>query len=463
MNENTAPNIEKSGKKNKRKGNGNGTLKKRKRLKRDVKDGEETTEQDLSLKTNKETPNSNNKSPIKSDAKPSTNLIEEDQVMEENLNKDGGKAIEEEKTQDKPKRSKRGRKPKANIEEAEPSIEIKRERKLIEKYETQLDDWIKAGIDSQLNFGDTMIVSHQLNLKLLSEFIEKHEVIDLKDPETQIIFVKTFSYIINESTLPLSELVSKWMSALAAINAQASSKIQSKDFEDFIKVNAERKSYGKILEWEDPLNNTNPEALYCWEVVNTSLIDGAVAKDINLTRGSRNFISDKIKAISKIIKLITNASKSKDLDKINNEKEKLEKIERKETAHNQKITQRILQIKEKQAKEEAKIAKKKQSELEKQLKEKQKKEEAERKKKLEQEEKERKREEAARIKQEQEEAKKKRQEEILKQKALKKQREEEEKKRKEEEKKKKEEEIRLQKEKEENAQKKLMTFFSKKT
>ena len=123
--------------------------------------------------------------------------------------------------------------------------------------------------------------------------------------------------------------------------------------------------YGKMPEWRDTFSDCNPDWLYCWEIVNTTLIEGAVLKDISLTRGGRNFVSEKVRIISKIINLIQKAKKIKDLDKIQNEKDKLLNVERKEIAHNQKLAQRILQLREKEKKEAEKLEKKRAAAIEK--------------------------------------------------------------------------------------------------
>ena len=78
---------------------------------------------------------------------------------------------------------------------------------MIEKFQQQLDDLIKAGIDCKLNFHASMGEKHKANLASLEKFMKERETIDLKDPETQINFVKTLSPIIDSSSLPLSELV----------------------------------------------------------------------------------------------------------------------------------------------------------------------------------------------------------------------------------------------------------------
>ncbi|CAI2374825.1 unnamed protein product [Moneuplotes crassus] len=452
--ENLAPNMEKSAKKNKRKSKKDGTARLRKRIKtapkeKDQQDGTKEAHED-----EKEIPASSQKPTAKLDTTQKSTSKEEKKVSASDSNQDGGKTTPEEEASAQPKQSKRGRKIKATMQDSQPSVEIKREKKLIEKLESQLSDLIKAGIDCKLNLEPSMREKHKINLGSLSEFIKEKDSIDLKDPETQIIFIQTFSFIIDSSSLPLQELVRKCIQTLAQLGEEVSSKVKAEDFETFIKENSERKIYGKLADTNDTLNDATPESLYCWEIVNTALMDGAVVKDINLVRASRGFIGDKIRSLTKLIKLINKATKDKDLEKIQNEKEKFSKIDKKETAHAQKVTQRILQIKEKEEKEAQKQLKKQQIELAKEMKEKQKREEAERKKKLEAEAKQKKKEEQARIKKEQEEAKKKKQEEIQRQKELKKQKEEEERK-------KKEEEIRLQKEKEESAQTKLACFFKK--
>jgi hypothetical protein len=219
--------------------------------------------------------------------------------------------------------------------------------------------------------------------------------------------------------------------------------------------------YGKPQECPDVLNDTSIDALYCWEVVNTSLMDGVASKDVSLIRTSRSLISEKIKILVKLVSLVDKATKSKDLEKIENEKDKLVKAERKETSHAQKVFQRLQLIEEKELKEVERLEKKRLVELEKEQKENEKKTELEKKRKLEQEEKEVKRQEALRVKKEQEEAKKRQQEELklIKEEAIK-IKEEATKLKEEAIRKKKEELLKAQQDKE-NSQKKLLTFFKK--
>lgn len=257
--------------------------------------------------------------------------------------------------------------------------------------------------------------------------------------------------------------------------------------QEFIKLNAERKVYGVPAECPDMFNDTSSDALYCWEIVNVALMEGIVSKDVNLIRTSRSLVSEKIRVLSKIVKnleiaainygveeLLTNKNDNQEESKMEvdgpegtskqnltllapsgpaqgsicaNQYQKLDKIILKETAHNQKVAQRVMQIKEKEAKEQEKLDKKRQAEQEKEEKERKRKEEVEAKRKQEQEEKERKKEEAARLKREQEELKKKQQEEAKRQK--------------EEEKRLKEEAALKAQQDKENAQKKLLSFFKK--
>jgi len=95
---------------------------------------------------------------------------------------------------------------------------------LVEKYKTQLDDLIKAGIYSIFNLGNSAKEKHLLNLKYLAEFINKQELINFKDPETQIIFVKALSFIIEGSALSITALATKCMEAISSHNEEASSK-----------------------------------------------------------------------------------------------------------------------------------------------------------------------------------------------------------------------------------------------
>lgn len=444
------------------------TPNKNKRLKRKEKDDENMKS---STKTNNETPDDKKKSPAKSEGTINTNTAEEEKEVA--LNSKDGNAVSQDEN-GKSRRKRKGRKPKNYMEEQEENESKKREKKMEQKsekvvvipeevqnektsisiYQDNLNDLIKAGIDSKLNFDNSIAKSHLENCNLLSEFISSHEEIDLKAAETQIIFVKTLSPMIDGSSLPLSQLVQDCESKLKNIHESCGTKILSQDLEEFIKINAERKVYGNPQECSDVLNDTSPEALYCWEIVNTSLMDGIVLKDVNLMRTSRTLISDKIKIIAKIIALIDNATKLKHLEKIESEKEKLVKAERKETSHAQKVFQRLQQIEEKEHKEMERLEKKRLAELEKDQKENERKNEIEAKKKLEQDEKERKKQEALLIKKEQEEAKKRQQEE------LKRQKEEAAKIKEDAIRKKKEELLKAQKDKE-NSQQKLLTFFKK--
>ena len=436
------------------------TPNKRKRRKRKAEPEEETIQ--LSAETTNESPAQNIKSPSKSQGTQNSNSLEEskdalpDSKMEEQV----------ESVEGRPKRKTRDNKPKKYAEEEEPTSEKKRERKLkqkaekeeiipeevlaakasINEYQNQITELIKAGIKSNSHFERSVQKNYDSNSQILSELISKSEVVDLKDPETQIIFVKTLSSVIDGSSSPLSGLVEECMNKLLSIDSIDTSKLNTLNLEEFITTNAERKVYGKAPECEDMLNDTTPEALYCWEVVNTSLIDGITSKDVGIVRMSRGLIADKIKSLNKLVKLLARATKAKDLERIQAEKEKLEKTERKETAHLQKEVQRLQQLREKEEKEAQKLEKKRQAELEKEAKEKERKLEAERKKQKEQEEKERKREEALKLKKEQEEAKKRKDEEL--------------KKKKEEEAKKKEEQLKAQQEKS-NSQQKLLSFFKK--
>lgn len=444
------------------------TPNKNKRLKRKEKDDENMKS---STKTNNETPDDKKKSPAKSEGTINTNTAEEEKEVA--LNSKDGNAVSQDEN-GKSRRKRKGRKPKNYMEEQEENESKKREKKMEQKsekvvvipeevqnektsisiYQDNLNDLIKAGIDSKLNFDNSIAKSHLENCNLLSEFISSHEEIDLKAAETQIIFVKTLSPMIDGSSLPLSQLVQDCESKLKNIHESCGTKILSQDLEEFIKINAERKVYGNPQECSDVLNDTSPEALYCWEIVNTSLMDGIVLKDVNLMRTSRTLISDKIKIIAKIIALIDNATKLKHLEKIESEKEKLVKAERKETSHAQKVFQRLQQIEEKEHKEMERLERKRLAELEKDQKENERKHEIEAKKKLEQDEKERKKQEALLIKKEQEEAKKRQQEE------LKRQKEEAAKIKEDAIRKKKEELLKAQKDKE-NSQQKLLTFFKK--
>lgn len=177
-----------------------------------------------STKTNNETPDEKKKSPAKSEGTINTNTAEEEKEVVLN-SKDGNDVSQD--VNGKSTRKRRGRKPKSYMEEQEEKDSKKRENKMEQKsekvvvipkevqsektsisnYESNLNDLIKAGIESKLNFENSIAKSHLENCKLLSEFIGNHENIDLKAAETQIIFVRTLSPVIDGSSLPLSQLV----------------------------------------------------------------------------------------------------------------------------------------------------------------------------------------------------------------------------------------------------------------
>jgi hypothetical protein len=452
------------------------TPNKKKRLKK-KEEAEEETLTTSNAKTNNQTPNKKEETFKKSASELTPNSKEKEEEKEK-VQKFDCEMEEEVKNvadSDKPRRSKRGRKPKNYQEEDRLEKEKKRDKKLKEKkeeevvvpeevqkakasisgFQSELNNLIKAGIKSNSNFSKSIEQSFSINSKTLAEFVRKSDSIDLSEPETQIIFVKTLSCSIDGSPLPLDALIEECKERLSHVEEIEFNKISSLNFEEFLKKNCERKFYGLKPDTEDYANDTSEEALYCWEVVNVSLIDGVPAKDISMARTSRSLISDKIKNLSKIVRLLEKAKKTKDLERIEAEKDKLDKTIRKETAHTQKELQRFLQLKEKEEKEAEKLRKKREAELERDTKERQRKLETELKKEKELEEKERKKQESLKAKHKQELAKKKKEEE------LKKKREEAALLKKDEEERKKQEQLKILQEKE-NSQKKLMAFFKKK-
>jgi hypothetical protein len=132
----------------------------------------------------------------------------------------------------------------------------------------------------------------------------------LTEAETQIIFVKTLSPVIDGSHLPLTQLAQACLNALAQYSPDVQAKISLEKMQDFIKLNSERKVYGIPAECPDMINDVSEEALYCWEVVNVSLMEGIVAKDVNLIRTSRSLLSDKIRILAKIVSKLEKAAEN---------------------------------------------------------------------------------------------------------------------------------------------------------
>ena len=282
----------------------------------------------------------------------------------------------------------------------------------IDDYQNQLNDLIKAGIKANLFFDKYFGNNFDSNISKLSELVEGKKEVDFGDTETQIIFVKTLSAIIEGSDLPLSNLADLCIQKLSPILKSDNINLKSINFEEtFIKANWERKSFGVTPVCNDIYQDSNKEALYWWEVVNIALIDGPVTKDINLIRAGRALIGEKAKCLEKIIYLLNKASKTSHIAKFNTLKDKLDKIDRRITAHTQKEAQRVQVLKEKDQIEAEKLSLKQKQEEEKLEREKKRRLEIEFKKRKEQHEKERKKQEAIKLKQEQDEAKRKKAEE----------------------------------------------------
>ncbi len=105
-----------------------------------------------------------------------------------------------------------------------------------------------------------------------------------------------------------------------------------KGLSEIISANAERKSYG-IRDKDSILyEDTNPDALWYWELFNTTFLPLNLQKSVLSQRQTRYFLGSKTKSLERLIQAIDKAtSLEKDLPKILEEYERYNKAVRKES------------------------------------------------------------------------------------------------------------------------------------
>lgn len=102
---------------------------------------------------------------------------------------------------------------------------------------------------------------------------------------------------------------------------------------DLICTNAERKSYGIRSKDSILYEDESEEALWYWELFNTSLLPQDYLKNLLFIRSQRSMLGQKIKSLEKLLSLIDKAtSVEKDIPRIVEEYEKYNKVVRKENA-----------------------------------------------------------------------------------------------------------------------------------
>ena len=102
---------------------------------------------------------------------------------------------------------------------------------------------------------------------------------------------------------------------------------------DLICTNAERKSYGIRSKDSILYEDESLDALWYWELFNTSLLPQDYLKDLLYIRSQRSMLGQKIKSLEKLVSLIDKATSiEKDLPRIVEEYDKYNKVVRKENA-----------------------------------------------------------------------------------------------------------------------------------
>jgi hypothetical protein len=102
---------------------------------------------------------------------------------------------------------------------------------------------------------------------------------------------------------------------------------------DLICTNAERKSYGIRSKDSILYEDESEDALWYWELFNTTLLPQTYLKNLQYIRSQRSMLGQKIKSLEKLVSLIDKAtSVEKDLPRIVEEYDKYNKVIRKENA-----------------------------------------------------------------------------------------------------------------------------------
>ena len=442
-NDNTAKSNDKSATDKEEQWKSNKTPNKRKKLKRNIEERDDNIQ--LSAQTISETPEHAKTTPVSNDCINNENM-EEDKQIDSNLNME----VEDDTKQDSVRRSKRGRKPKAIMEDQEPQSDKKRARKQKQKvvedaipenveelkssikvYQKLLQRIINAGISENFNLDKSD------DAEILKKTLVMEQNIDKRNENKMDVDpILTPSKIKNNSKTPLVEpkenkdddnevdeespLCCIWKLDISEWNCEKLRDSINNDIHNESELIQENSPESELSEIEKCLDDTEEQA------------------------NNEELIPIDTKLLEDQIKLLIDKNKVKKLEL--KENQSLEKKQQKLAKLREKEAQRLERQRLKEEKEALK--KKKQQEAEElrlqKLEEKQRKLQEIAQKK--EEEKQRKLQELTLKKQEQEESKRKKEEEIQR--------------KKDEEAKRKEEQLKAQQAKE-NSQKKLLNFFKK--